>query len=636
MCGILGQLGRVIDPAVADKMMSSLSHRGPDSSGQWIENDVWLGHQRLAIIELSSLGHQPMLSECGRYVLVFNGEIYNYKALSRELISSGFLPRGGSDTEVVLNSCVAWGLRKAVERFEGMFALALYDRQEKRLELARDQLGLKPLYYTHNGDLFAFSSELAPLLKLSWVDRDIDCRAQAAFFKYRCVPAPLSIYKSIKKLMPGSTLEFSSSKIKSKKFWNLVDLPGNSIPNEALATFEGSVRFTEQQIKASVELHMQSDVPYGAFLSGGIDSTLVTAMMQEMAPIRVKTFCMGFPEKDHDESRHASRVAKHLNTDHYEYVLDAGDLPDLVDTAMNSFDEPFADNSAIPTFLVSKFARNHVKVCLSGDGGDELFGGYPRYFWGNRIDMLRKILTPVGASAIASLIHAIPKPVYSSRAINAMLGKYSGPHGLHSRAIRFASYLKCAREQAYSESMATWQSPSDLIDEPPVGAYGPDAHTFPSLTWAEEMMMIDQLNYLPDDILVKLDRASMAVSLEARTPLLTPTIAALSWRLPLASKLASRGDAGKLVLREILKKYIPEELVNRPKQGFGMPLDHWLRSPLRDWAESLLTKQQIESCNLQVPRVKKIWSEHLAGADRQAMIWTILMYSGWHQKVHSL
>jgi asparagine synthase (glutamine-hydrolysing) len=633
MCGIIGCLGDNIEPGLALSMSNMLRHRGPDSHGEWKEGDVWLAHRRLAIIDLSNAGHQPMISPCGRYILTFNGEIYNYKSLREELRSEGCSFKSNSDTEVVLFACIKWGVKTAAKRFEGMFAFGLYDKSERTLCLVRDPMGIKPLYYSHSGSRFAFSSELSPLLKLSWLDSAIDEEALFYYFRYLCVPAPISIISGTKKLPSGSILTFKNARMNIATYWDLEKVSAHARQAASPISLSEATQELETKLTHSIQQHMQSDVPYGAFLSGGIDSSLIVALMQQVSNQPVKTFSIGFAEESHDESDAARNVATHLGTDHHEMILGAEDMIGLVPTVMDMFDEPFADNSSIPTYLVSKFAREKVTVCLSGDGGDELFGGYPRYFWAKRIEKIRKRLTPAGSKTLASLLHMVPS-VFWDKLINPALGyRYSGSGGLAHRVERFGSYVGSNRQLAYANTMSVWNDPSQLLDFTPAQCRGPETHSYPNYLWSEEMMLIDQLNYLQDDILTKVDRASMAVSLETRVPLLTPTMVEWSWQLDSSLKLAERGDRGKLVLRELLDRYVPRELTDRPKQGFGMPIEKWLRGPLKDWAESLLQPSDLISSGLRADIVKKIWSEHQAGQNRQAMLWAVLMYRQWQQRL---
>lgn len=633
MCGIIGWLGCRFDRNLASSMSDALRNRGPDSSGEWQEDDVWMAHRRLAILDLSPQGHQPMHSLCKRYVLTFNGEVYNFKLLRHELESAGYTFRGCSDTEVVLMACVAWGVKNAVKRIEGMFAFGLYDRIEHVFWLARDPMGIKPLYYAHRGEQLAFASELTPLLSLPWIDRTVDQDALFSYFRYLCVPAPVSILKGVKKLASGSLLRFVRGRVSIQTYWDLAEKSAIARNKIEPISLDEAANELEAKLRQSVKQHMQSDVPYGAFLSGGIDSSTIVALMQAESPSPVKTFSIGFSEMSHDESVHAKSVAEHLGTDHHELILNVDEIPALAPTVANLFDEPFADNSSIPTYLVSRFARDSVTVCLSGDGGDELFGGYPRYFWGKRIEKLRRLLTPTGAKLVSRVLNTVPSALWD-HVVNPALGyRFSSAQGLGHRVNRFGAYLGCSRESSYSKTMSVWSNPGELLDYEPGCLLGADASRYPELSWPEEMMLIDQLNYLQDDILTKVDRASMAVSLEARVPLLTHPMVEWSWQLDSSLKLADKGDRGKLVLREILHRYVPKELIERPKQGFGLPMAKWLRGPLKEWAESLLVYTDLEDCGLRADVVDKVWREHQAGFDRQAMLWTVLMYREWYKKV---
>jgi len=634
MCGIIGWLGPDIAPELALRMRDALSHRGPDDAGHWHdpEANVWLGHRRLSVLDLSSAGHQPMQSPCGRYILVFNGEIYNYKDIRRDLKTKGCMFQGESDTEVVLMACATWGVEAAACRFEGMFAFGLYDRGERCLWLARDPMGIKPLYYVHNGARFAFSSELTPLLSLPWVMHEIDRDALFSYFRYGCVPAPASIIKDVRKLPSGSLLRFRNNAQALRCYWNVAEKAHHCSPVQL--SLQEAADELELRLRYSVRQHMQSDVPYGAFLSGGIDSSTVVALMQAESPRPVKTFSIGFNEASHDESVHARAVANHLGTEHHEMILNVDSIPDLVSTVAGLFDEPFADNSAIPTWLVSRFARKSVTVCLSGDGGDELFGGYPRYFWAKRIERLRQRLSPAGRRLVSKALRKVPGRFWDY-VVDPLTGyRYTGSEGLAHRIRRFAAYLGVEREAAYAETMSIWRNPGGLLEHQVLErGLGADAVHYPELSWAEEMMLIDLGNYLQDDILTKVDRASMAVSLEARVPLLIHPLVEFSWQLPSSLKVAGVGDRGKLVLREVLYRYVPRELIERPKQGFGMPVGKWLRGPLRGWAEQLLGRESLEDCGMNPEVVLRIWREHQDGLDRQAMLWAVLMYRQWHQKV---
>lgn len=633
MCGIVGVVGQLYDQSRYARMSSRLRHRGPDSHGEWNEGDVWLAHRRLAILDLSPAGHQPMHSQCGRFVLTFNGEIYNFRALRAELESEGFAFRGSSDTEVILVAASAWGVEPAVRRLEGMFAFGLYDRAEKIFWLARDPMGIKPLYYCCAGNLLAFSSELHPMLELPWVNPEIDQDALFSYFRYGYVPAPASILKQIRKLGSGQLARFSNGTLQISTYWNLAEVARSGVQGRNNIEIGAAADLLDSELRNSVREHMQSDVPYGAFLSGGIDSSVVVALMQAESVAPVKTFSLGFSERSHDESVHAKSVAKYLGTEHHELILNAAEIPSLVPEVIPFFDEPFADNSAVPTFLVSRFASEHVKVCLSGDGGDELFGGYPRYYWAKRIEMLRAFLTPVGARTVSAGLELVPANFWDRVVDPVTRYRYSGSEGLSHRVGRFARYLRCTRVEVYPELASYCADPSRVLGYPSGGRLGPDAAEYSDLTWAEEMMLIDQLNFLQDDVLVKLDRASMAVSIEARVPLLTRPLVELSWKFSPQLKFDNSADRGKRVLREVLSRYLPLSLVERPKQGFGMPVGAWLRSPLRDWAEDLLHPASLENCGLNADVVRLAWHQHLAGQNHQSFLWTVLMYRQWHHRV---
>ncbi|MHB1183332.1 MAG: asparagine synthase (glutamine-hydrolyzing) [Desulfobulbia bacterium] len=629
MCGIAGWLGDKIDAHTCTEMLARLAHRGPDGEGEWRADGVWLGHRRLAVLDLSSEGRQPMLSPSRRYALTYNGEVYNYLELRVELERNGVHFRGHSDTEVVLAACELWGVEKAVTRLEGMFAFALYDVVDHVLWLARDPMGIKPLYYANTGSEFAFASELTALQPLPWLDDTIDADALYAYFRYLTVPSPASILRGARKLPSGTLLRWDGCILETRRFWDVQ--PRTLRASSATLSFEEATDELEKRLRHSVRWHMQSDVPYGAFLSGGVDSSVVAALMQAESSRPIKTFTVGFSERTQDESPYARAVAAHLGTEHHELILNADDVPALVPEVASHYDEPFADGSSIPTFLVSRFARQHVTVCLSGDGGDELFAGYPRYFWAGRVERWRNRLTAPGAYMASRLLQGLPD-VFWNRVMNSLTGKrYAGTEGLAPRIKRFARYLGCAREQAYPLTMSAWPNPEILLGVGDFGKLGADAASYPNLSWAEEMMLTDQENYLQDDILAKVDRASMAVSLEARVPLLIHSLVEWSWDISLSYKVKENGDQGKRILREVLYRHVPRELIERPKQGFGMPMAVWLRGPLRDWAEALLTSAELESAGLNAKVVQSVWKAHLAGENRLSQVWTVLMYRQWQE-----
>ena len=634
MCGIFGWLGSP-DAAQAEHILDSLSHRGPDGRGVWRDElrGVWLGHRRLSIIDLSVEGHQPMLSPSGRYVIIFNGEVYNFEDIRAEL-DGRFTFRGHSDTEVMLAAIETWGLESAVKRFVGMFAFALWDREEAALYLVRDRVGIKPLYWARSGSNFAFASELSALRGLPWLDTSIDPDALDAYFRYLCVPAPATIIRGARKLMPGTILRFDGQKVTTTPYWDLKQVIANGTANRFTGAFEEASQELEALLNDAVKLRMIADVPLGAFLSGGVDSSTVVALMQQQSSRPILTFTIGFDEESHDESHFARSVAQHLGTEHSEDVLTADRVLDLIPRIGRYFDEPFADGSSVPTYLLSEFTRKHVTVSLSGDGGDELFAGYPRYFWASRITNTRRRLGASGARLVGNLLMRSPAALWDMPA--RLVGKsVAGADGLSARVRRFGSYLAVAPEEVYAESISAWPDPQDVTSTPEVTRLGPSPLEFPAATWAEQMMAVDQRNYLVDDILTKVDRSSMAVSLEARVPLLDHRIVEFAWRLPPEFKMAPRGDRGKLLLRDVLHRHVPRDLIERPKKGFGMPMSRWLRGPLRTWAEDWLAETALVRAGLSARAVRRLWSEHLAGEDRLPQIWTVLMYVQWHQRWHA-
>ncbi len=633
MCGILGWLGNP-DPNIARKALDRLTHRGPDQQGEWLDENrsIWLGHRRLSIIDVSPLGRQPMVSPSGRYVLCYNGEVYNYPALKKELENLRFQFKGTSDTEVVLAAIEAWGLRAALEKFIGMFAFGLYDREEACLWLVRDRMGIKPLYYAHNGAELVFSSELKPLKLIPWLDQSIDPVALDAYLRYLCVPAPLSILKGVRKLQPGELLRWNGSNLESSFYWSLNDAVENGRENPFTGSRQEAADELESLLRNAVSLRMVSDVPLGAFLSGGIDSSTVVALMQSQSSQKIKTFSIGFKEKAHDESRYAKKVAAHLGTDHRELILDPGSILEAFPKITTSFDEPFADLSSLPTYLVSQFAREHVTVTLSGDGGDELFGGYPRYFWAKRIQNFQRRVKPPLARVAGRLLQAIPAWFLDGPVSSLGGAKYGGSGGLSHRVHRMGKYIVCPPESVYKEIVAAWKKPEAVLKTFKGSWEMPSPLRFPELDWAQQMMAIDQTNYMVDDILTKVDRASMAVSLETRVPILDHRIVEWSWRIPLEYNLAAQGDRGKLLLRDVLYRHVPKELIERPKMGFGLPMEHWLRKELRPWAEDLLQPASLKNSGIFRPEpIQKVWEKHLQGENRLPEIWTALMFLEWQK-----
>ena len=632
MCGIAGWVGPTLNIDEARKMIAVLAHRGPDDSGEWGEGDTWLGQRRLSIVDLSPAGRQPMSSASGRYVMTYNGEVYNSPELADQLREAGQVFRGHSDTEVMLAAIEEWGFENSLQRFNGMFALAVWDRQERSLLLARDRIGEKPLYIAERGSDIAFASELSGLWQLSWLDKRVDRAALTAYFCHLCVPAPASIVTGARKLAPGTFYRWQAGKGRVHHYWRLDRTIDAGSRSAVTSDFAETADELERMLRDSVRLRLRSDVPYGAFLSGGIDSSLVVALMQLEAQQPVSTFTIGFSEKSHDESVFADAIAGHLGTRHQKKILSAREVIDLVPKIAHLHDEPFADSGSVPSLLLAQFVRPHVKVAVSGDGGDELFGGYPRYFWAGRIESLRRRLTPFGAELLAFLLDRVPARTFDGADKWLFRGKLGGANGLSERARRFADYLRCVPEDVYKSIVSAWKYPENPLGADLDRTLCPEMTGHADLTWAERMMVVDQTHFLPDDMLTKVDRATMSVGLEARAPLLDHRLVEWSWRLPVRYKLSDRGDQGKLLLREVLYRFVPKELMDRPKMGFGMPIGMWLRTELRDWAEDILGPSRLSAVGLNAQAVQRMWRAHLGGTNRLPEIWTALMWVQWQEK----
>jgi asparagine synthase (glutamine-hydrolysing) len=629
MCGLTG----LIAPSATSDELSSqvrrmcdaLVHRGPDDEGEWIDAEagVALGFRRLAILDLSPAGHQPMASRSGRYVATLNGEIYNFEELRRELEGPW---RGHSDTEVLLAAFDAWGIEAALQKFIGMFAIAVWDRVARRLTLIRDRMGVKPLYYGFAGPAFVYASELKALRRHPHFEGRIDRAALQMYLRYMYVPAPWSIYEGISKLMPGTMLRFdpATRTMETTTYWSAREAATRGVANRFRGSEEEASHELESLLRDAVRLRMVSDVPIGVFLSGGVDSSLVAALMQAQSDGPVRTFAMGFSDAAYDEAPFAAAVARHLGTQHTEMYITADDAVGVIPKLAAMYDEPFADSSQIPTHLVAQLARRHVTVALSGDGGDELFGGYNRYFIGqklfHRLAALPRPLRPV----LGRLLTAV-SPRAWDRVLSGILRQSRPGERVHKVARVLAADDPDAM---YFELVSHWSNV--VIGESERHSPLPDRGSWPPLEDAvERMMYFDQLSYLPDDILTKVDRASMAVSLEVREPLLDHRLVEFAWTLPLSMKV--RGGKGKRVLRRVLDRYVPHALIERPKMGFGMPLEAWLRGRLRDWAESLLDERTMREQGLLDPRpIREKWEEHVAGkGDWQYHLWAVLMLQSW-------
>jgi len=635
MCGLAGFTGFKALPrepdSIAQAMADAIRHRGPDDGGTWIDTnaEVAFAHRRLSIVDLSPAGHQPMLSASGRFAIVFNGEIYNHRALRSQLDADGRAPawRGTSDTETLIEAAAAWGLERALERSTGMFALALFDREERRLTLARDRLGEKPLYYGRIGGSFAFASELKALARHPAWEGEIDRDAVAAFMETGNVPAPYSIYRGIRKLAPGSllSLDLSSGRETAETYWDARKVAEDGLAHPFTGTEEDAVARTEELLKAAIAGQMIADVPLGAFLSGGIDSSSVVALMQSLSARPVRTFSIGFNVADYDEARHAKAVARHLGTEHTELYVTEDDAIDVIPTLPEIYCEPFADASQIPTYLLSKLTRAYVTVSLSGDGGDELFSGYSRYAFARSYWPTLRRFPRSTRRALASAVMRISPAGWDTTVQMLPRGK---------RPLRFGEQVHKAAliagagdgDELYRALTSRWPG----SDSPVPGARGlPRNVSFEAGETVRTMMFRDLTGYLPDDVLVKVDRAAMAVSLETRVPMLDHTLVAFSLSLPDA--MLSRSGKSKWPLRRMLSKYVPQELIDRPKSGFSVPIGAWLRGRLRDWAEALLAPDRLARDGLLDPAlVRGLWDDHLSGRkNAQYALWNALMLNAW-------
>ncbi len=646
MCGLAGFVGGDLRDAqaIAGAMADAIAHRGPDSSGVWVDREggVALSHRRLAIVDLSAAGHQPMLSDGGRYAMVFNGEVYNHLSLRHDLGERAW--RSHSDTETLLAGFETWGIEATLTRAVGMFAIALWDRRERVLHLIRDRVGEKPLYYGWAGDVLLFGSELKALQRHPAFDGKVDRDALALLMRHGYVPAPHSIWQGVRKLMPGTmvSLPFAYGTRAARDavpsaYWSLEQtiIEGRDRP------FRGDSREAVDRLESalleSVRLQNVADVPLGAFLSGGIDSSAVVSLMRQVSSRPVKTFTIGFDDARHDEAPHAREVARHLGTDHHEHYVTQADALAVIPRLPEMYDEPFADASQIPTALVCEAARRHVTVALSGDGGDELFGGYNRYVFGESVwGRVSKVPRPLRL-AVAAAMRATPKAAFDG--FNSLVGPFL-PQRLRvshagEKAMRIARVLAANGPQTlYRDVVSHWEDPASLV----IDGREPQTST-PSISEAlngmsvgHYMMALDAATYLPDDILVKVDRAAMAVGLETRVPMLDHRIVELAWSMPLSMKIS--GGITKHVLRELLFRNVPRELIERPKQGFAVPLDQWLRGGLREWAESLLDPALLRQQGyFRSELISQRWNEHVSGRrDWHYYLWDVLMFQAWLQK----
>ena len=656
MCGLTGfrqaaNFSADAAQAVVAKMSERITHRGPDGAGVWVDEGAGfaLAHRRLSILDLSAAGHQPMVSGSGRYVLAFNGEIYNHLALRTELeqIASSLSKaesinwRGHSDTETLLAGFEAWGIEATLKKSVGMFAIALWDRKERVLTLARDRMGEKPLYYGFQNDTFVFGSELKALKAHPDFQGEIDRNVLCLYLRHCYIPAPYSIYVDIKKLLPGTYLQLPFDcdvevlrTVTPKAYWSLVETATRAVANPFVGSDADAIAALDSQLKQSIALQMMADVPLGAFLSGGVDSSAVVALMQAQSVRPVKTFSIGFDEQGYNEAEYAKAVAQHLGTDHTELYVSSAEAMQVIPLLGGMYDEPFADSSQIPTFLVSQMARQQVAVSLSGDAGDELFCGYNRYALTDIWGQIAKV--PFGVrQTTGRLIKSIAPTTW--RAIFQQMAKLKTlPVTMADKLDKFGSrlisvdgvnefYYSLVSEIDHPEQvvigareLATWLTDTGL------GMTGLDAK--------QHMMLMDAMTYLPDDILVKVDRAAMLNSLETRIPLLDHRVIEMAWALPMSMKI--RNGQSKWILRQVLYHYVPKELIERPKMGFGIPIGDWLRGPLREWADELLNESRLQQEGFFDARFIRLrWHEHLSGKkDCRTFLWNVLMFQAWLQE----
>ena len=652
MCGFAGFLDvRGVDQAQAEdftnRVSEVLKHRGPDSFGRWIDaqSGVVLAHRRLSIVDISDAGLQPMESASKRYIICFNGEIYNHKQLRSEIDQEpqGFYWKGHSDTETLLACIETFGLAKSLKKIEGMFAFCLWDKETRCIFLTRDRVGEKPLYFGQAGKAWFFSSELKAFHSHPDFCAKIDRYALSAYMKNSCVPGTQSIYEGVSKIKPGTYVQINaqSSQITINNFWSLDEIIqkkyGNSVDDKPKQPLNEQLNNLETVIGDAVEKQMQADVPIGAFLSGGVDSSLIVSLMTERSAQKIKTFSVGFEHMDYNEAVFAEKVSKHLNTEHCQVNVSDRTAIDVIPSLPHIFDEPFSDSSQIPTYLVSKIAKQSVNVALTGDGGDELFGGYNRYTLGASLWTklsylpfpLRQVISKVFLSAPPHILEFVLASFFASLPDKfkhrQMVGKLD----------KFTKVL-CSNssQDLYRNLTSQWNQPEEIVLG--ISSYSQhqnsEANNLKDLSTASQMMYWDFQRYLPDDILVKVDRSGMASSLETRMPFLDPKVIDLAWQLPFDMKI--KNGQGKICLKELLYKRVPKKLIERPKMGFGVPIGHWLRGPLRDWAENLLETDRLKSGGFfNVMLVRKKWEDHLSNrADWGHELWSVLMFEAWSDK----
>jgi asparagine synthase (glutamine-hydrolysing) len=649
MCGIVGYLTKPddINHEVCNSMNNTMSHRGPDNQGIWLDESagIALGHRRLSILDLSSSGNQPMVSKSGRYVITYNGELYNYNNIYEELKNIGLNINSNSDTRVLIEAINIWGIESTLNKVVGMFAFALWDKKQRILTLARDRMGEKPLYYGWQGNSFLFGSELKSFKAHPHFGNKINRQSIQLFLKNNCIPAPFTIYSDIKKLLPGHFLQVQYSKNSKAKdytltsYWSIYQKLYEGIDSPYTGNTHSAIDKLEDLLIQSIKQQMISDVPLGAFLSGGIDSTLIVSMMQSLSNKPINTYTIGFNDDVYNEAKQAKIIADHIGTDHTELYITEREALDVIPRLSFIYDEPFSDSSQIPTYLVSLLAKKSVSVSLSGDSGDELFGGYSRYTLANKIWSIIKFFPPIISNAVVLLLSSFEPKTYD-RYYNyfsrlGILGNNINYKG--DKVHKLSSIINSrSKHEFYDKFMSNWKLSENIVkglDNSNSGIiYNRNSELIDISDFKTYMMSKDLTSYLPDDILVKVDRAAMNVSLETRIPMLDYRIVEFSTKLPMNMKI--RNGISKWILRQVLYKYVPKALVEKPKKGFSVPVGLWLRGPLKEWAENLINKTRLENEGyLNTELITKKWEEHQSGERNwHQPLWDILMFQSWLEK----
>lgn len=627
MCGIVGSVYKILNRVQKENLLKSISHRGPDGFGEIEMDQIWLAHTRLSILDLSNAGKQPMHSKCGNYTISFNGEIYNHKKMRDLLLCEGVKFNGTSDTEILIEYISNFGINRTLQDIEGMYAFAIWDARLKKLYLVRDKIGEKPIYYINSPKNFIFCSEIQGLYDYV----DINCinhQAVQEYFKYICIGDDRTVHSEIKKLEPGSILTIHNKELKIEKYWSVLS-KSNLIHNSRISIDAALVEF-EKLIFESVEQRMCADVNVGSFLSGGVDSCLIAFVQSKLSKRSIKTFTVGYKDSKNDETVYAKEVARYLNTEHHQKIFDVNEFIHEIDKLMLISGEPFADASTIPTYILSKYAKNHVKVVLTGDGADELFGGYPRYIWSNKIKKIKKFTNSRTLDWLSSAINNIAPEKFNKIDDYIFSNKLGGPNGLHYRVSRLIDYIKIDEKEVFEQLISVWKNGESIYKIGPV-FYKKLLHC-EGLDGADLLMLNDQMGYLPNDILVKADRVTMAAGLESRAPFLDSKIVKWSWEIPKRMKYETNNDLGKIILREYLYKNIPRNLIDRPKMGFGSPLDLWLRGPLKGWVEGIIESKNMNAIEINYEAILKSWESFLKGENNINKIWSVLNWYYWNRR----